>query len=136
MNTVAELTALLKITQAKYDQQQQSFQKLVAEENRLRRELARLDTAVKRSQSEPEGETEMRAIGADIIWQGWVAQSRTQLNLKLAQVLALKLHNLAQVKQAYGKVLVIQELQEKATVRAAAKRTNAALALATDQMLY
>ncbi|MGJ8617925.1 MAG: hypothetical protein ACSHWS_13880 [Sulfitobacter sp.] len=136
MNTVAELTALLKITQAKYDQQQQSFQKLVAEENRLRRELARLDTAVKRSQSEPEGETEMRAIGADIIWQGWVAQSRTQLNLKLAQVLALKLHNLVQVKQAYGKVLVIQELQEKATVRAAAKRTNAALALATDQMLY
>ena len=136
MNTASELTTLLTITQAKYDQQQQSFQKLVAEESRLRGELARLDLSVRQSQSDLEKESEMRAIGADIIWQGWVARSKTQLNLKLAQVLALKLHHLAQVKQAYGKVLIVTELQDNAAGKATAKKASAALALAIDYALY
>lgn len=136
MSTEADLATLLTITQAKYDQQQQSFQKLVAEENRLRGELARLAAALKQSQTEPEQESDMRAIGADILWQGWVGRSKTQLNLKLAQVLALKSHHLAQVKQAYGKVLVVKELQENAAGKTATKKANAASALAIDQALF
>jgi hypothetical protein len=136
MTTLTELKDMLAITEAKYDQQQQSFQKLVFEENRLRGELIRLDIAARQAEAEPVGKSEMRAIGADIIWQGWVAKSKTQLNLKLAQVLALKLHHLAQVKQAYGKVLVVRELLGQAHKEASAKIANAALAQAIDHTLY
>tara|TARA_R110000787_G_scaffold61262_2_gene138810 strand:- start:1931 stop:2341 length:411 start_codon:yes stop_codon:yes gene_type:complete len=136
MNTLTQLTALLAVTQAKYDQQQQSFGKLVSEENRLRTELEQLDAAARRAQTEPNGESEMRAIGADIIWQGWVARSKTRLNLKLAQVLALKLHQLAQVKQAYGKVLVIKELRDQARSKFTTKRAQNALAQAIDHTLF
>lgn len=136
MNTLTQLTALLAVTQAKYDQQQQSFGKLVSEENRLRTELEQLDAAARRAQTEPNGESEMRAIGADIIWQGWVARSKTRLNHKLAQVLALKLHQLAQVKQAYGKVLVIKELRDQARSKFTTKRAQNALAQAIDHTLF
>ena len=136
MNTLTQLTALLAVTQAKYDQQQQSFGKLVSEENRLRTELEQLDAAARRAQTEPNGESEMRAIGADIIWQGWVARSKTRLNLKLAQVLALKLHQLAQVKQAYGKVLVIKELRDQARSKSTTKRAQNALAQAINHTLF
>lgn len=136
MNTLTQLTALLAVTQAKYDQQQQSFGKLVSEENRLRTELEQLDAAARRAQTEPNGESEMRAIGADIIWQGWVARSKTRLNHKLAQVLALKLHQLAQVKQAYGKVLVIKELRDQARSKSTTKRAQNALAQAIDHTLF
>ena len=135
MNSVTELEALLAITQVKYDQQQQSFQKLVSEENRLRTELMRLDGTARQAQNGHEGEAEMRAIGADIIWQGWVARTKTELNLKLAQVLALKLHHLAQVKNAYGKVLVVKELLGQACVSARDKKAHAALAQAIDYTL-
>ena len=136
MNTLTQLTALLAVTQAKYDQQQQSFGKLVSEENRLRTELEQLDAAARRAQTEPNGESEMRAIGADIIWQGWVARSKTRLNHKLAQVLALKLHQLAQVKQAYGKVLVIKELRDQARSKSTTKRAQNALAQAINHTLF
>lgn len=128
MNSVPELMSLMALTQAKYDQQQQSFQKLVSEENRLRAELARLDAAAHLARSTPNGEKEMRAIGADIIWQGWVVRKKTQLNLKLAQVLALKQHHLAQVKNAYGKVIVVKELLIEA--QAAMKNGDACAGLA------
>lgn len=136
MTTPNDLEVLLTITQAKYDQQQLSFQKLVAEENRLREELAKLDRAARDARAEPGGTTEMRAIGADIIWQGWVARSKTQLNLKLAQVLALKLHHLEQVKQAYGKVLVVHELLARTTKDIGHKAADAALARAIDYTLF
>ncbi len=136
MNKVDDLGMLLVITQAKYDQQQQSFQKLVSEENRLRAELIRLDVTARQAQSEPIGKQEMRAIGADIIWQGWVTRTKTQLNLKLAQVLALKLHHLAQVKNAYGKVLVVKELLGQARAELRDKKAYDALMQAIDQTLF
>ena len=136
MTTFNDLTVLLTITQAKYDQQQLSFQKLVAEENRLREELSRLDRAAREAHAEPEGTNEMRAIGADIIWQGWVARSKTQLNLKLAKVLALKLHHLEQVKRAYGKVLVVQELLAKTAKEASRKSASTELSQAIDHTLF
>lgn len=136
MTTSNDLAVLRTITQAKYDQQQLSFQKLIAEENRLREELEKLDRAARVARAEPDGTTEMRAIGADIVWQGWLARSKTQLNLKLAQVLALKLHHLDQVKQAYGKVLVVQELQASTAKEVRRKAADTALARAIDHALF
>ena len=110
MSALADLQRLEAITRAKYDQQQQSFQRIQAEEARLRAELARLDDMLKTSEAAAEGQGEMRAIGADILWQGWVARSKTALNIKLAQVLAIKEQQLHQVRQAFGKLQVVEQL--------------------------
>lgn len=135
MTSISDLAELLNITQVKYDRQQQSFQKLVAEEARLRNELARLNISVRQAQLNPENHDKMRAIGADITWQGWIARSRTQLNLRLAQVIALKLQQLTQVKTAYGKVLVVKELLEKEHCRVTSKKAHDALFLAVDHSI-
>ncbi|MGJ8626845.1 MAG: hypothetical protein ACSHXB_07800 [Sulfitobacter sp.] len=135
MTSINDLVELLSITKIKYDQQQQSFQRLVSEEARLRSELDRLDFSVLQAQAKPENNDKMRAIGAEIMWQSWVARSKTQINLKLAQVLALKLQHLAQVKKAYGKVLVIEELLEQERGKVAAKRASDALLMAIDHTI-
>ncbi len=136
MNSAEDLETLLAITQIKYDQQQQSFQKLVSEENRLRKELARLDDAARQTQSEPIGILEMRAIGADIIWQSWVTRKKADLNIKLAQVLSVKLHHQAQIKTAYGKVLVVTELLDSARKELRQKAARRVLEGAVDQTLF
>lgn len=135
MTSINDLMELLSITKIKYDQQQQSFQRLVSEEARLRGELDRLNFSVLQAQAKPENNDKMRAIGAEIMWQSWVARSKTQINLKLAQVLALKLQHLAQVKKAYGKVLVIEELLEQERGKVAAKRASDALLMAIDHTI-
>lgn len=135
MNTHAELKHMLTITQAKYQLKQQSFQKIITQENHLRRKLMRLDELQLQSQNQAKDAHEMRAIGADILWQGWLSRSKSQLNLQLAKVLATKLHHLAQVKQAYGKVLVVQELLDQDEEKAKTKKAQDALSQAIDTSL-
>ncbi len=113
MNKQHELNDLLVVTEAKYRLEQQSFQKIVAQENHLRSELSRLDELQYQTRSTVQDACEMRAIGADVLWQGWIGRSKSQLNLKLARTLATKLHHLAQVRRAYGKVLVVNELLDQ-----------------------
>ncbi|TMM52503.1 hypothetical protein [Sulfitobacter sabulilitoris] len=125
------LDALRRVSHARYLQTQLAFQTLVAEENRLRSELARLDAQLRGSRTEDA--TEMRAIGADVIWQAWVGRAKTELNLSLARVLAQKEHHLRQVRRAYGKTLVTEGLvaEEKALRSRKMARTNLERAIET-----
>lgn len=109
MNQIDELHQIEAIVDAKYQQQQQSFQRLVGEENRLRSEIAKLDANFKKAR---DGDVQfgMTTIGADIMWQAWVGKRKAELNTKLAQVLAIKEHHLKQVQKAFGKVVVAREL--------------------------
>jgi len=132
MSNLTDLQQLEAITQAKYDQQQQSFKRIQAEENRLRSELARLDDMLQQSNDAGTQVGEMRAIGADIIWQGWVGRSKTELNLKLAQVLAIKEQQLHQVRQAYGKLQVVQQLIAEAQRGLRKRKGQSQLELATN----
>lgn len=110
-----ELSNLRKITQAIYEQRQQSFSRLVAEENSIRAKLIQLrDFSHQPPTLEPRI-YQMRAIGADLLWQGWIGRSKTALNLRLARVLAAKEGHLNEVRHAYGKVTAIQEVYEDQT---------------------
>ncbi len=130
-----ELRQLLIITQARYQIQQQIFQKIVTQENHLRGELRRLDELRHRSQTHAGDASEMRAIGADIIWQGWIGRSKSQLNLQLAKVMANKLHHLAQVRHAYGKVLVAKELVNQTETMIKTTKAQDALSQAIELSL-
>ncbi|NUH66778.1 hypothetical protein HTT03_15965 [Sulfitobacter sp. S0837] len=132
MSELAELRQLEAISQAKYDQQRQSFQRIQAEESRLRAELARLDHMARQANSASTQIGEMRAIGADIMWQAWVGRSKNELNLKLAQVLAIKEQQLSQVRQAFGKLQVSQQLIADLQKRQRKNKGQSQMELAID----
>ena len=113
MKTLDQYRQMAQVVEVQYRQQQKSFQRLVAEEGRLRGALRQLDEHVRKSRTSDES---LRAIGADVVWQGWAGRKKQELNMQLAQVLAIKEHHIAQVRRAYGKVLAVQELctQERA----------------------
>ncbi len=130
----SELPALLSIMQARYQSEQQAFQKLVAEENRLRSDLRQIDAQAR--ESDHGSNAGMRAIGADVIWKAWVGKTKRALNIQLAQVLAQKEHHIQKVKKSYGKVLVTQELQSDFIAQNAKDKTRNALSRAIEQSLY
>ncbi len=133
MNQTDDLNALAAITNARYAQQQQRFAKLLAEEERIRAELSRLDDMDRTARSANATAIPMRTIGADVIWQGWIGRSRTALNMALARVLAVKEHHLAEVRRAYGKVLVVQEIRDQHLTDKRKSRTSAALSRAIEE---
>ena len=135
MTASVELNDMLAICEARYVLRQRDFAKLVAEENRIRAEIARLDD-MNRAVGGPNVEAaDMRAIGADMIWRGWLGRAKTALNLKLAQILAAKEHHLKEVRQAYGKVLVVKEMQTQIHTKARKKSLAKALSQAVDMSL-
>lgn len=108
------LQDLQKVTDALYQKQFQSVQKLLAEESRLRSAVARLD-----QQSEPLSEpraeiSPLQATGADVMWQRWAEKTRANLNQELALVLAQKLQVMDRVRHAFGRNEAAKELVKKA----------------------
>ncbi len=133
MTAVDELGQMAVLVNAQYEQEQRKFAALIAQENQLRAELDRLD-AMRRTTHLPDASmVQMQAIGADVIWQGWVGRTKTALNIQLAQVLAQKEHHQGAVRKAYGKVLVVQEMRDQAHADAKMKRGKGQLDRAIAQ---
>lgn len=109
MTTLNDLTMMRQLVDMKYQQQQESFARLLAQEGSLRTSLRQLDAHLTASRSSDD--TPQKAIGADVVWQAWIGRKKRELNLQLAQVLAVKERHVAQVRLAYGKVLVTKDLQ-------------------------
>ncbi|XDA98484.1 hypothetical protein AB1M95_00875 [Sulfitobacter sp. LCG007] len=120
MTRIAELGRLQQAVEARYNLRQADFRKLVEEENRLRSELRRLDAQV--SEAERQGDPQMRAIGADLLWKGWVGRTKQDLNTRLARVLSRKEARIAEVRTEYGRVLAVGGLLAEAR---AAQRNEA-----------
>ena len=112
---MARLSDLHQLTRVCYEREQQSLKALVQQETLIRAELSRLKKQEQASHAAAPKDAPMRAIGADVIWLGWVGRSKAQLNIALAQILAQKEHHLDRVRSAYGKVLVTEALDKKDT---------------------
>lgn len=134
---MTDLEQLLMVSTAQYDHQRQVFAKVVAEESTLRQELRRLKSLDQATDIENDPVSNMRAIGADVLWQGWLSRSQSALNMQLARVLAIKEHEQDKVRKAFGKVVALQELigSEKKTRRkkAAKARLQTAIDLALQK---
>lgn len=132
MTLLTDLRRMQQVVQAQYDQKQQYFQKLTSREAHLRSELARLSAQARETGGD---DLALQSIGADILWRGWVGRAKKQLNIELAQTLALKRHHQAEVKHAYGKVMVVKELITKTQEKARKDRAAKGLQIAIDQYL-
>lgn len=116
---IAQMEQILAL---KFQQRQQIFSKVRAEENRLRAQMVKL--VAQEQEAETINDDRIKAIGADVIWKAWVGRAKTTLNMELAQVLAQKERLLVSVRRDYGKLLVSQKLlrdQKMAAVEARRK---------------
>ncbi|KIN74574.1 hypothetical protein [Sulfitobacter guttiformis] len=126
MSILSDLAMMQKLVDVKYRQQQESFGRLILQENRLRSSLRQLDENLAESRAihdEP-----LRAIGADIAWQAWVGRKKRELNLQLAKILAVKERRISQVRKAYGKVLVTNSLIDQVGKEQSQKKVCSELA--------
>tara|TARA_R110002126_G_scaffold27055_5_gene91085 strand:- start:555 stop:971 length:417 start_codon:yes stop_codon:yes gene_type:complete len=133
---MAHLTDLHQLTRVHYEREQQSLRKLAQQESLIRAELQRLSDQEKAAFAAAPKDAPMRAIGADVIWLGWVGRSKAQLNMALAQILAQKEHHMARVRIAYGKVLVTEELARKDASARRQARSKVQLETAQETALW
>ncbi len=109
----SELEQLLFVSQLQYDRQKQTYTRIIGEEARLRYELERLSALGKPKKDVAENLTSMRAIGADLLWQGWLGRSKADVNMKLARVLAKKAYEQEKVRKAFGKLIALEKLAKQ-----------------------
>lgn len=134
MSSLDDLAKMRQLVKIKYRQQQESFARLLAQEGRLRTALQQLDDHLAASHSSEDGSH--KAIGADVLWQAWVGRKKRDLNLQLAQVLAVKERHVAQVRRAYGKVLVTDNLHALARAKLKQKMAQSQLDRAITSRMF
>jgi hypothetical protein len=134
MSEQTNLTKMQQLVDLKYRQQQESFARLVAQETRLRASLLQLNEQL--NQSRNSDDNSQRAIGADVLWQAWVSRKKRELNMQLSQVLSIKERHIAQVREAYGKVLVTNTLLEALSKEEKQKTVQSQLDRAITSMLF
>lgn len=116
------LDALREVTELRYLAEFRKISAIVEEENRLRRALARLDAQEAAARQSLAQAGPIHLVGADLLWQGWLARNRRDLGTELARVLARKSVLLDRVRRAFGQREAIRQLEREAARRARADR--------------
>ncbi|MEM6890557.1 MAG: hypothetical protein AAF636_20860 [Pseudomonadota bacterium] len=101
-----------KVLVASYEAQQFKLQSVLEDESLLRQEIDLLKSRALDAQTH--SCESMLLVGADMIWQTWVERKIVQLNAQLAQVLALKDHELTQLRKEFGKKTAAEKLHNRA----------------------
>lgn len=52
----------------------------------------------------------MKALGADLLWEGWHLNTRRNLNMQLAQVTARKLMAMDRLRQTFGRKTAVGDM--------------------------
>lgn len=123
---------LVHASAAVYAREKQRLAPVLAREERLRNELARLSAHDAAARGE---QASMRAIGADLAWNAWLAKARQQLNIELAQVLALKEAHHGQIRHALARLTVAEETAAAISKTRERDRAAKSLQRAVDQIV-
>ncbi len=108
------LKDLVEVTEALYRAELLKMHAITARENCLRKDLRDLDEHNRSTRSIPDSQLNgLRQIGADVLWQGWVARTRRNLNVELAQILVQKERMKAELQRAFGKQLAASRLLQE-----------------------
>lgn len=110
------LEDLVGLTEAVYRGRLSRLQTLLVEEARLRQDLNRLGQMQYRSEIDAQ-DLALRALGADLLWQGWVTRQKTNLNMQLANVLVQKSAVVRDAKLAFGQAQAAGTLHSAQSAR-------------------
>jgi hypothetical protein len=104
MNSFGKLVIIMD---AQYQKEKQLLQLVVQQELALRSKVEKLQRHANDARNLGlEDNAEVRALGADIVWEKWLERARAQMNLELAKVLAKKELHLVRVRKSFGKLQV------------------------------
>lgn len=117
---------LQQVATLKYQRDQRNFAEQVRRETDLRQRIKQLNDQEKSTSLTTPAIDPFARSGAILPWQSWVAKSRNQLNIELAQVLARKESLRGALQKSFGQKEAIATLQRK---EAAARKRQAALRL-------
>jgi hypothetical protein len=121
---MSDLLHMKEVLDAAWLARQAGLRDLARQEVDLRRTLLDLDDMRRGARTLPDAQMAgPRAIGADLLWQGWTQRKRQELNIELAQVLVRKAEKMAALRHAFGRAEVVRTLldQEKTARRKTAQ---------------
>ncbi|SFT95502.1 hypothetical protein [Sedimentitalea nanhaiensis] len=131
-----KLDQMTKVTEVLYLNELGKVQEILAEEARLRGELARLQDQSQEAQRQLSDDLPMRSLGADLLWQGWLNRTQRQLNIELSQVMAKKLVAIGTVRKAFGRQNAVQCMYDRSQAGLKTRERERALeALLTGSLM-
>ncbi|OED48577.1 hypothetical protein [Leisingera sp. S232] len=104
------LDQMAAVTAAQYMQEHAKIQPALAREAELRGQLARLNDQVQATRALTDGDHALKALGADLLWQGWHTRTRRQLNMDLAKATAQKLRMMDELRKAFGRKQAVETM--------------------------
>lgn len=110
-DTLSQISA---VTETLFQREFSKIREILKEETALRQSLARLDTHSQATKIDQALDCTMKTIGADILWQSWISNTRRVLNIELAQIIARKIEAKAHVRKAFGQKEAVKNLMEAA----------------------
>ena len=131
-----DLNQLKTLSALKYQHSQQALSGLLKRENELRAELERMRMFARKTQAQEPEDANMRAVGADVIWLGWVGKVQQELNMALANVLAKKEALIAQHRRSNGRKIVAQTLADNQAAIMREEKEKASIQSAIDSTVF
>lgn len=122
------LDQMAAVTAAQYMQEHAKIQPVLAREAQLRGQLAKLNDQVQAAREHTDGDQAMKALGADLLWQGWHTRARRELNQELAKATAQKLRSMDQLRKAFGRKHAVETMAADEHKRHKAEKAKALMA--------
>ncbi|AVO38848.1 hypothetical protein [Pukyongiella litopenaei] len=98
-----DLDGLAGAADLMYQRELRVIREVLAREAEIRNDLARLDRMQQSNRDGGDDHRQLRAIGADMLWQEWLANTRTELQRSLSEARARKLRVMAGARRAFGR---------------------------------
>ncbi|MEP4035076.1 hypothetical protein [Pseudophaeobacter sp.] len=114
---MAMLKQMAAVTEAQYLKEHAKIKPILDHEARLRGQLSKLEAQVQEARAEVDGDIPMKALGADLLWQGWHLNTRRNLNMQLAQVTAHKLMAMDRLRKTFGRKTAVGEMEKAEKLR-------------------
>ncbi|WP_282096814.1 hypothetical protein [Epibacterium ulvae] len=104
------LEQMAAVTAAQYMQEHAKIKPILDNEARLRGNIAKLDAQLQDSKAQVGQDLPMKALGADLLWQGWHSRTKRQLNIELAQATAQKMMAMERLKKSFGRKHAVETM--------------------------
>ncbi len=110
MKDAADLDGLAGAADLMLQRELRAIHDVLAREADIQKDLARLDRMQKSNRDGGDDHRHLRAIGADMLWQEWLARTRTELLRSLSEARARKLRVMTGARRAFGRKQAVEIL--------------------------
>ncbi|MFC3612671.1 hypothetical protein ACFORG_02770 [Lutimaribacter marinistellae] len=114
-----------RICEAAYLAEHERIRTVLEAEARARANLAKLDRQAAETRAAQDLAEGYRALGADLVWDGWEARTRAALTTELARARAQRLVAMDGLRAAFGRREAVAALQREDAIKRKTARDKA-----------